>query len=64
MGLAKGATAMGLAKGGEDDIKQNSADFVSTCLNELKYFKLILWVSMHTPISFEFDVRATQSYSD
>jgi hypothetical protein len=63
VGLAKGATAMGLAKRGEDDIKQNSADFVSTCLNELKYFKFIILVSTHT-ISFEFDVWATQSYSD
>jgi len=30
MGLAKGAaTAIGLAKGDDDDIEQNSADFVS-----------------------------------
>jgi hypothetical protein len=32
MGLAKGARAKGLARGDEDDIKQNSADFVSDML--------------------------------
>jgi hypothetical protein len=32
MGLAKGATAMGLEKGDEDNIEQNSADFVSDML--------------------------------
>ncbi len=32
MGLAKGAMVMGLAKGDEDDIEQNSADFVSDML--------------------------------
>jgi hypothetical protein len=35
-----------------------------TCLNNLKYFKLNIWLTTHTLIFFELDVLATQSYSD
>jgi hypothetical protein len=58
------AKVMGLAKG-DEDIDVNT-DFVSDILNELKYLvNIIIWLSkMNMISSFEFDVQATQSYSD
>jgi hypothetical protein len=62
--LVMAAKAMGLAKG-DEDIDVNT-DFISDILNELQYLvNVIIWLSkMNTISSFEFDVQATQSYSD